>query len=97
MAQVAFSFATSDIIKVTAGASMGSIVGNFIIQGFSFQGAAKGIGSRVTCSGSGRTLFNQVAALTNGHIDMFFPQKGYRARGGLNVVMSSGEMEIFLM
>jgi hypothetical protein len=97
MAQVAFSFATSDIIKVTSGASMGSITGNFIIQGFRFQGSAKGIGARVTCLNSGRTIFNQVTALTNGSLDMFFPQRPYRACGGMNVVMSSGEMEIYLM
>jgi hypothetical protein len=97
MAQVAFSFSNSDIIKVTAGASMGTINGDFIIHGFCFQGSAKGIGARVTCKNSGRTLFNQVTALTNAYIDTFFPQRAYRASGGLNVVMSSGEMVIYLM
>jgi uncharacterized membrane protein YjjP (DUF1212 family) len=96
MAQVVFSFATTDIIKVTAGVSTATLNGNFVIGGVCYQGSAKGIGARITCLGSGRTIFNGVADLTNGHIDTLFP-RGYRAATGMRVSLSSGEMEIYLL
>jgi len=95
MAQVAFSFATSEVIKVVAGVSMGMITGQFIVGGVAYNPAAKGIGCRISETG-GMTIFNAVSNQTMAHIYDRFPGKGYRCNG-ISVVMSSGEAEIYLL
>jgi len=97
MAQVVFSFSTSDIIKVNAGVSTGYLAGSYVIQGIVHQGGtAKGIGCRIVETRSGKTIFNGIPVASFGRSDAFFPQRAYRAEG-LTVTMSSGEAEIYLV